>query len=190
MLPFLIAMIPVLLGIILWIISAWQNLKMLDENVSMAMNQIGVQLSNRFDALTVLLDITKGYAGQEIDALIQIIQARGSEMVSLSTPDEIMRQEGIISDALDRIALVAAKHHELKKNQTYLKVINEVQAFGNMVRISRLIYNDSVSRLNREIRCFPVSIIAGVLGFRQREYIVDQAGDKMPWVRRRGCTHG
>lgn len=70
--------------------------------------------------------------------------------------------------------MVTEQYPELKVNQTYIKTMDAVQIFENMVRTSRLIYNDSISKLNREFRMFPVSMIAGMLGFRQREYLVEQ----------------
>jgi len=86
-----------------------------------------------------------------------------------------MRQEGVISEALGRIAMVTEQYPDLKANQNYIKTMDAVQTFENMVRTSRLIYNDSVTKLNREIRMFPVSMVAGMLGFGQREYLVEQA---------------
>lgn len=78
------------------------------------------------------------------------------------------------SEALGRIAITTEQYPELKANQTYIKTMDAVQIFENMVRTSRLIYNDGVNRLNREIRMFPVSMIAGLLGFRQRDYLEEQ----------------
>jgi len=94
-----------------------------------------------------------------------------------STPNDVLRQEGILSEALGRIAMVSEQYPELKADQTYIKTMDAVQTFENMVRTSRLIYNDSVTKLNREIRMFPVSIIAGMLGFHQRDYLEEQATD-------------
>ena len=86
-----------------------------------------------------------------------------------------MRQEGVIFEALGRIAVVTEQYPNLKANQNYIKTMDAVQTFENMVRTSRLIYNDSVTKLNREIRMFPVSMVAGMVGFGQREYLVEQA---------------
>jgi LemA protein len=72
--------------------------------------------------------------------------------------------------------MVTEQYPELKANQSYIKTMDAVQTFENMVRTSRLIYNDSVTKLNREIRMFPVSIIAWMLGFRQRDYLEERAG--------------
>lgn len=175
MLPTFIAIITIVAVIILWVISMQRKLVVLDENISNAMSQIGVQLSSRFDALTALLDLTKGYAKHESETLIETIKSRRSVITAKSTPDDVLRQEGIISEALGRIAMVTEQYPELKANQTYIKTMDAVQTFESMVRTSRLIYNDSVTKLNREIRMFPASMIAGTLGFRQRDYLEEQA---------------
>jgi len=175
MLPTFITIIVIAAVIVLWIISTQRRLVVLDENISNAMSQIGVQLSSRFDALTALLDLTKGYARHESETLIETINSRRSVITAKSTPDEVMRQEGVISEALGRIAMVTEQYPDLKANQNYIKTMDAVQTFENMVRTSRLIYNDSVTKLNREIRMFPVSMVAGMLGFGQREYLVEQA---------------
>ncbi|WP_186430161.1 LemA family protein [Clostridium sp. BSD9I1] len=173
MLPTFIAIAAV---IVLWTISTQRKLVVLDENTSNAMSQIGVQLSSRFDALIALLDLTKGYAKHESETLIETIKSRRSVITAKSTPDDVLHQEGVISEALGRIAMVTEQYPELKANQTYIKTMDAVQIFENMVRTSRLIYNDSVTKLNREIRMFPVSMIAGMLGFRKRDYLEEQAG--------------
>ena len=173
--PSFIVIVVLLAAVVLWIVSTQRRLVVLDENISNAMSQIGVQLSSRFDALTALLDLTKGYAKHESETLIETIKSRRSVITAKSTPDEVMRQEGVISEALGRISMVTEQYPDLKANQNYIKTMDAVQTFENMVRTSRLIYNDSVTKLNREIRMFPVSIAAGMLGFRQRDYLVEQA---------------
>ena len=174
MLPTFIVITTFVAIIVLWIISTQRKLVVLDENISNAMSQIGVQLSSRFDALRALVDLTKGYAKHESETLIETIKSRRSVITAKSTPNDVLRQEGIISEALGRIAMVTEQYPELKANQTYIKTMDAVQTFENMVRTSRLIYNDSVTKLNREIRMFPISMIAGMLGFRQREYLEEQ----------------
>ncbi|MDD4834124.1 MAG: LemA family protein [Lutispora sp.] len=174
MLPTLVAIIAILALIILGVISTQRRLVVLDENISNAMSQIGVQLSSRFDALSALLDLTKGYAKHESETLIETIKSRRSLITAKSTPDDVLRQEGVISEALGRIAIVTEQYPELKANQNYIKTMDAVETFENMVRTSRLIYNDSVTKLNREIRMFPVSMIAGMLGFQQKKYLEEQ----------------
>ena len=168
-----ILIIIVLLVVLLagWVMSTQRRLVVMDENINNAMSQIGVQLSSRFDALTALLDLAKGYAAHESQTLIETIKSRRSVITAKSTPQDVLQQEGVISEALGRISLVAERYPELKADKGYAKCMDAVDSYEKMVRTSRLIYNDSVTKLNREIRMFPVSLIAGMLGFRQRDYL-------------------
>ena len=154
-----------------WVMSTLRRLVVMDENINNAMSQIGVQLSSRFDALTALLDLAKGYAAHESQTLIETIKSRRSVITAKSTPQDVLQQEGVISEALGRISMVAERYPELKADKGYAKCMDAVDSYEKMVRTSRLIYNDSVTKLNREIRMFPVSLIAGMLGFRQRDYL-------------------
>ncbi|HBL50300.1 MAG TPA: LemA family protein [Firmicutes bacterium] len=174
MLSTFIAIITVIAAIVLWTISTQRRLVVLDESINNAMSQIGVQLSSRFDALTALLDSTKGYARHESETLIETIKSRRSMITAKSTPDDVLCQERVISETLSRLAMVTEQYPELKENQTFIKTMDAVQIFENMVRTSRLIYNDSVMKLNREIRLFPISMIAVMLGFHQKEYLEEQ----------------
>ena len=167
--PIIIALLVVLLAG--WVMSTQRRLVVMDENINNAMSQIGVQLSSRFDALTALLDLAKGYAAHESQTLIETIKSRRSVITAKSTPQDVLQQEGVISEALGRISMVAERYPELKADKGYAKCMDAVDSYEKMVRTSRLIYNDSVTKLNREIRMFPVSLIAGILGFRQRDYL-------------------
>jgi len=170
----IIVLIGLVVIVALWFLSTQRRLVVLDENINNAMSQIGVQLSSRFDALTALLDLTKGYAAHESETIIETIKSRRSVITAKSSPDEVVRQEGIISEALGRIAMVSERYPELKANENYKKTMDAVDSYEKMVRTSRLIYNDSVTKLNRDVRMFPTSIIAGMLGFQQRNYLEEQ----------------
>jgi LemA protein len=174
MLPTFITIIVIIAVLVLWIIATQSKLVVLDENISNAMSQIGVQLSSRFDALMALLDITKGYARHESETLIRTIKSERSMITAKATPEDVLRQEMIISDSLGRITLTAEQYPELKANKGYIQSLDAVKVFENMVNTSHLIYNDGVNKLNREIRMLPVSMIAGMLGFKQRDYLEDR----------------
>jgi LemA protein len=164
-------------AVILWVLSTQRRIIVLDENINSAMGQIGVQLFSRFDSLTALLEITKGYAGDESEAMIQTIKSTRSFITAISTPDDVLRQEGIISEVLGRIAMVSERYPQLKANENYIKTMDAVQTYENMLRTSRLIYNNGVAKLNHEIRMLPVSIIAGILGFSKRNYFEEPAAE-------------
>ena len=169
MIGIVLAVVVVLL--VVWAIGVQRKLVVMDENINNAMSQIGVQLSSRFDALTALLDLTKGYAAHESQTLIETIKSRRSVITAQSTPDDVLKQEGVISEALGRIAMVAEQYPELKANENYAKCMNAVDSYEKMVRTSCLIYNDSVTKFNRELYTFPTSLVGGILGFRKREYM-------------------
>ena len=96
----------ILAALVMWVISIQRKLVVMDENINNAMSQIGVQLSSRFDALTALLDLTKGYAAHESQTLIETIKSRRSVITAKSTPDDVLAQEGVIAEALGRIAML------------------------------------------------------------------------------------
>ena len=83
---------------VIWTVSVRHRLTVMDENAGNAMNQLGVQLSSRFDALTALLDLTRGYADHESRTMIETIRSRRSAINAASTPDEVMKQESMISE--------------------------------------------------------------------------------------------
>ena len=156
---------------VIWGIGVQRRLVAMDENVNTATSPIGVQLSSRVDALTALLALANGSAAHESQTLIETIKSRRSVITATSTPDDVLKQEGIISEALGRISMVAERYPELKASESYKKCMDAVDSYEKMVRTSRLIYNDSVTRLNRELRMFPTSLLGGMFGFRQRDYL-------------------
>lgn len=168
----IIILITVLLAI--WVISTKRRLMAMDENVNNAMNQIGVQLSSCFDTLIALLDLTEVYVAYESRILKETIQAKRRVIAAKSSPEEVLGQEEMIVEALERISLMAECCPELMADQNYAKCRNAVDSYGKMMRTSRLIYNDSVAKLNKTIRRMPTILIAGVLGFHQRDYFVSE----------------
>lgn len=166
--------------VVLWFISTQRKLAVMDENINNAMSQIGVQLSSRWDALTALLDLTKGYAEHEYKTLSDVTKSRRT-ITAESDPNDVSKQENIITDALSKIMAVAESYPDLKANQNYIKTMDSVNDYENKVRQSRLIYNDSVTKLNRQIRMFPTSMVAGMLGFSKRTYLeAEQEKAQMP----------
>ena len=171
----LIVILIILAILILWFVSTQRKLVAMDENINNALSQIGVALSSRWDALTALLDLTKGYAEHEYKTISDTIKMRTS-INSLSKASDVDKQENMITEAMGKIMAVAESYPELKANENYIKTMDSVKEYENTVRQSRLIYNDSVTKLNRTIRMFPTSIAAGVLGIVSRDYL--EANDK------------
>ena len=168
--PFIIigALITML---VIWAVLEQRKLVVMDENINNAMSQIGVQLSSRFDALTTLLDLAKGYDANGSQILIDKVKARRSMITANSSPVDVLKQEDVIAEALGCISTVAEQHPELKEKENYRKCMNAVDCYEKMERTSRLIYNDSVAKFNRELRMFPTAMLGGMFGFHQRDYL-------------------
>lgn len=159
------------LALVLWAVSCRRRLAVMSENASSAMAQIGVQVSSRFDALLELLDLTKEYAAQESQTLIETLGSRRNVITGASSVEDVLKQESLASEALNRISTLAERYPELKADANYARCMSAVDSCEKMMYISRLIYNDSVTKLNRELRMFPTSLLAGIFGFRQRDYL-------------------
>lgn len=173
--------VAIIAVIAIWLVSVQRKLTVLDENINNAMSQIGVLLSSRFDALTALLDLTKGYAEHEYKTISDTVKARRSVITADSSCDEVKAQENIITEALGRISAVAEAYPDLKANQNYIKTMDSVNEYEKSVRQGRLVYNDSVTKLNRAIRMFPTSLVASMFGFKKRDYLqADDAKADMP----------
>lgn len=157
--------------LVMWSISVRRRLTVMNENIDNAMNQIGVQLSACFDAVTVLLDLTKRYAAHEAQTMNEALKFRRRAITATSTPEDVLEQEGIISQILSDVSSVAELHPELKANEKYAGWMSAVDSYKKMVCTSSLIYNDSVMKLNRELRVFPMSLLAGAFGFHRRDYL-------------------
>ena len=176
----IIIVVAIVVIVALWFVSTQRKLVAMDENINNAMSQIGVQLSSRWDALTALLDLTKGYAEHEYKTIADTISMRTS-ITSKSTAKEVNAQENVITEALGRIMAVAESYPDLKANQNYIKTMDSVNSYEESVRKSRLVYNDSVTKLNRAIRMFPTSIAASVLNIGSRDYLeADEKKASMP----------
>lgn len=155
----------------MWIRSVRKKLIIMDENVKNAMGQIGVQLASRFDVLSVLLGLVKGYAGCEAVGLMNTFLVQRNDITAVSTPEEVLGQEGLISEALNRVLIIAERYPEIKADANYSLCMDAADGYKKMVKTSSLIYNDSVAKLNKMIGKIPNILIAGQLGVHQKEYL-------------------
>jgi LemA protein len=171
MLQAIIAIITAVAVFSLWIIYMQRKLVSLDENVNNAMIQIGVQLSSLFDVLSVLADLAKDCEECRNDTVADAAESKISKITGKSAPDDVHRQEEVISEALARIAMISERYPEINEDKNFIRAMDAVRTLESMMRTSRLLYNNSVTKLNREMRMFPTSVIAWKLGLKQREYL-------------------
>ncbi|MBS7302037.1 MAG: LemA family protein [Bacteroidales bacterium] len=159
----------------LWLVSAQRKLVSSDELCKNSLSQIGVQLNSRWDALSALVDLTKGYNEHEYDTLRDIIAQR-TAVGRNSTAAEVNAQEEKISSVLRQINVVAEQYPALKASEMYSKTMEGVNQYENQVRLSRMTYNDVVTKYNRLVRMFPDSIAAALFGFRDKDYLQEPSG--------------
>ena len=176
----ILIIIALVILLVMWFIGVQRMLVSLDENVNNAMSQIGVNLTSRFDALTGLLDLVKGYNEHEYKTLSDVIKMRTS-IGSHSKASDVEAQENIISEAMGKIMAVAEAYPDLKSNTNYQNLMNSLNDYESKVRQSRLVYNDSVTKLNRTIRMFPISLVAPMCGVFARDYLkAEESKSEMP----------
>ena len=176
----IIVIIAIVLLAVLWLVSAQRKLVSADELCKNSLSQIGVQLNSRWDALSALVDLTKGYNEHEYNTLKDVIAMR-KDITRNSSAADVDAQEAGIAAALKQINIVAERYPELKANTMFDKTMDSVNTYENQVRMSRMVYNDSVTLYNRIIRQIPDSIVASMLHFEAKDYLKeDSAKASMP----------
>lgn len=167
---YFIAFGAIFVALVFWTISVQRSLAGMTGNINNAMSQIGLQISSQCELLTSLLDLTNWYAVDECRTILKTIKA-GTLITKDSLPEDARKQEQIIAETKAMIIEAAEGCPDLKSDPSYIKAMEAVQQYENMLQTSRLIYNDSVTKFNNTIRIFPVSMIAGVIGFSNRAYL-------------------
>jgi len=176
----MIILIIIIAAIVLWVISAQRNLVSKEELCKNAMSQIGVQQSSRWDALTALVELIKSYNEHEYNTLKDVIAQR-QQISPNSTAAQADAQEQALGAALKQINVVAERYPDLKANDMYNKTMDSVNLYENQVRLSRMSYNDCVTKFNRLVRQIPDSIVASLFGFKEKDYLAeDKSKASMP----------
>lgn len=175
-----IIVIAVVVLLILWVISAQRKFVSAEEIVKNAMSQIGVQQSSRWDALTALVELIKSYNEHEYKTLRDVLAAR-SGITANSTAAQAQAQEDLLQKAMVQVRAISEQYPDLKANALYNKTMDSVNTYENQVRMSRMVYNDSVTKYNRMVRQFPDSLVASLLHFVEKEYLKENtAKSDMP----------
>lgn len=166
----LIIVLAVAALLVLWFIRVQNNLVNQDELCKNALSQIGVQQSSRWDALTALAELVKSYNEHEYNSLRDIIAMRKG-ISGTSNVEDANAQEELMTQASKMINVVVERYPDLKANENYGKAMDAVNTYENQVRMSRMVFNDTVTKYNRAIRQIPDSFVATILGFQSREYL-------------------
>ena len=158
----IILIIVVLL--ILFIISVYNSLVTLRQRVKNAFGQMDVQLQRRFDLIPNLVETVKGYMTHESDTLAKVTELR-TAWAGAKTVDEKAKLDNELSNTLKTIMAVAEAYPDLKANQNFESLQNELTETEDKISYSRQFYNDTVTRYNTKLELFPSNIIAGMFHF-------------------------
>ena len=159
--------IPLLL--IVFVIGVYNALIRLRNQVDNAWSQIDVQLKRRHDLIPNLVETAKGYMKHERGTFEAITKAR-SQAMGANTVNEAAKAEGALGEALSKFMLVVENYPDLKANQNFLAVQEELTGTENKIAFSRQSYNDQVLFFNNKIQMFPSNIIAGMFKFSKRDF--------------------
>jgi LemA protein len=169
--------------LVLFVVLTYNGLVRLRNRVEAAWAQIDVQLKRRYDLIPNLVETVKGYASHERQTLEAVTAARTASM-NAQGPAQQAQAENMLSGALKSLFAVAEAYPELKANQNFLQLQEELTGTEGRISYARQFYNDTVQRLNTKIQSFPANILAGMFGFKEREYfeIEDLATREAPKV--------
>ena len=162
-----IAVIVLLLG--LYIVLTYNRLVRTRNQIDNAYSQIDVQLKRRHDLIPNLVETVKGYAAHERGTFEAVTNARANA-INAQTPQDQAQAENALSGALKSLFAVAEAYPDLKANQNFLNLQEELTASEDKVAYARQYYNDSVLSYNTQIQKFPTVLLAGMFHFEKREF--------------------
>jgi LemA protein len=168
-----VIVLVVLLG--LYLVVTYNGLVGLRNRIENAWAQIDVQLKRRYDLIPNLVETVKGYASHERETLDAVIQARNAGM-SASGPHDQAEAENQLTGALKSIFALSEAYPDLKANQNFAQLQEELTGTEGRIAYARQFYNDTVFRYNTKIQSFPANVLANSFRFREREYF--QADDE------------
>jgi len=174
-----------LLVIILWLVGAYNALVRLRNQMQNAWAQIDVQLKRRWDLIPNLVETVKGYTKHEAGTLERVTAARAAAQNAAGRGvAEQAAAESTLSAALRQLLVVVEAYPELKANQNYLALQEELTSTENRIGFARQFYNDQVMQLNNRIQMFPSNLVASMFQFRMAEFfeLKDEAAREAPKV--------
>jgi LemA protein len=165
----LIVVLAIIVLVALYALFTYNGLVSLRNRIENAWSQIDVQLHRRYDLIPNLVETVKGYAAHERETLDRVITARNAG-IGASGVEEQAKAENMLTGALKSLFALSEAYPDLKANQNFLQLQEELTGTEGRIAYARQFYNDSVYRYNTKIQSFPPNILAGMFRFREREY--------------------
>ena len=177
----IIAVLVVL--VVIWYFSTYNNLVSLRNKKDNEWSQIDVQLKRRSDLIPNLVETVKGYAKHESETLEEVIKARNT-YVSATTPEEAMKASGEITQALSKLFALSESYPDLKANQNFISLQNDLKETEDKISYARQFYNDAVLTYNNKVEMIPSNIVAKISKFEKGIFFeVAEEDKKAPQVK-------
>lgn len=176
-------LVGIIVLVIFWWIGTYNTLVVLKNRIDAAWGQIDVQLKRRYDLIPNLVETVKGYASHEKETFERVIKARNAGMSAGNVKDQA-EAENMLTGALKSIFALAEAYPQLKANENFKLLQEELAGTESKIAYARQHYNDMVMLYNTKIQQFPASIVAGASGFNQRDFfeVEDSAQREAPKV--------
>lgn len=165
--------------IVLWVIVTYNRFVGLKNRIDNAWAQIDVQLRRRYDLIPNLVETVKGYASHEKEVFEKVTQARAS-MANAQTVKEQSEAQNMITGALKSLFAVAEAYPELKANENFMMLQEELAGTEGKIAYARQFYNDNVMQYNTMLETFPANAIGSTFGFKSRDYFEADAAAQKP----------
>ena len=168
----LVIVLAIVAVLVIWFIGAQNKLVNLEENVKLEFSQVETTLQRRSDLIPNLVETVKGYAKHEEEVFTQIADARAKLAGSIQTGDveDINEASNQLDSALSRLLGITENYPELKANEQFITLTDELAGTENRIAIARQNYNETVSKYNKAIKMFPTSIVANMNGYEAADY--------------------
>lgn len=162
----MIIALVVIAAVAMWVVVVYNSLIHSRNKVKNAFAQIDTQLQRRFDLIPNLVETVKGYASHEKELLENITATRSGYMNAQSAGEKI-EADNQLTSTLKTLFAVSENYPDLKANQNFLKLQDDLKGTEDKVAFSRQFYNDSVTLYNNSLQMFPNNIVAGIFGFKE-----------------------
>jgi len=162
---------------------AYNSFVTLDEGVKASWAQVENQLQRRYDLIPNLVETVKGFARQEKEVFIGVTEARAKVGGAKNIPDKIAANNQL-TGALSRLLVTVERYPDIKSNQNFIRLQDELAGTENRIAVERRRYNETVRTYNVRIRTFPANIMAGMFGFTKAEFFeVPESAKAVPKVK-------
>ncbi|MEK7150800.1 MAG: LemA family protein [Patescibacteria group bacterium] len=162
--------IGVVAVLLLWLAVSYNGLVRLRQRVKEAWSDIEVQLKRRYDLIPNLVETVKGYATHEREAFENVTKARAQALAGGGSAHDQAAKENMLTGALKSVFAIAEAYPELKANQNFLALQQELSDTENKIQASRRFFNSNVMEINTRVESFPSNIVAGMFGFKKEEF--------------------